>query len=122
MKTKNIIGLKVLRENMNDYISQVEKGESFLIMRKSKPAFKITPVDEWGDEGHWKTLIDFTKIRKNGVPIGEVITALEELHERDKKISRKIGRNKAGKIPTYFEARRNRRLGGIRRQKTQGVR
>ncbi|MEK7607897.1 MAG: type II toxin-antitoxin system prevent-host-death family antitoxin [Patescibacteria group bacterium] len=96
MKTKNIIGLKVLRENMNDYISQVEKGESFLIMKKSKPAFKITPVDEWGDEGHWKTLIDFTKIRKNGVPAREVLTAIKELNEEeDKKISQKVRKEKA---------------------------
>ncbi len=114
MKTKNIIGLKVLRENMNAYISQVEKGQSFLVIKKSKPVFKITPVDEWGDEGVWKTIVDFSKIRKNGVSIGEVITALEKLREQDKKISGKNGRIKTGVNTACFETRQSGRLDGVK--------
>jgi antitoxin (DNA-binding transcriptional repressor) of toxin-antitoxin stability system len=95
MKKDNIIGLKVLRENMGVYADRVEKGESFLVMRKSAPLFKIVPVDEWGDEGVWKTIVDFTKIRKNGVSSDEVLSALKRLDERDRKISLKAGKRKA---------------------------
>ena len=85
-----IIGLKDLRENTESYIAQVKKGKSFLVMRRSKPVFKVSPpVDEWGDEGTWMTLVDFTKIKKGGVPAADVIKALKELNEQDKKVSRK---------------------------------
>ena len=78
-----IIGLKDLRENTESYISQVAKGKSFTVVRRSKPVFKLSPpVDEWGDEGTWQTLIDFNKLKKGGVPIAEVIAALERVHEK----------------------------------------
>ncbi len=35
------------------------------------------------DEGMWETVIDFTEISKNGVPIAEVIAALNVLNEQD---------------------------------------
>ncbi len=70
---KNIVGLKELRENINHYISQVEKGESFVIIRKSKPVFKISsPTEEDG----WETVVDFTKIKKGGVTISEILSRL----------------------------------------------
>ncbi|MDP3696808.1 MAG: hypothetical protein Q8R55_02125 [Candidatus Taylorbacteria bacterium] len=74
MKT-NILGLKELRENMQKYASLVEKGESFIVVKKSKPVFKISSVDE--DEGLWETVIDFTKIRKGGMPAQELLAHLK---------------------------------------------
>ena len=65
----SIIGLKDLRENMDNYISQIEKGKSFVVVRKSKPVFKLAPLDVWGDEGAWERIIDFAKIKKGGVPL-----------------------------------------------------
>ena len=44
MKT-NIVGLKELREDTEKYISQIEKGRSFTVVRRSKPIFKKSPVD-----------------------------------------------------------------------------
>ena len=88
-KTQTIIGLRELREHADKYITQVSKGHSFTVVRRSKPVFKISPpVDEWGDEGNWETLIDFTKIKKGVVPIDEVLQALKELREEDEKISK----------------------------------
>ena len=81
---KNIIGLRELRENTEKYVSQVKKGKTFTIVRRSKPIFNITPVDEWGDEGIWETVVDFTKINPKGVPIAEVRKALAELKEERK--------------------------------------
>lgn len=77
--TKNIVGLKELRENMDSYISGVQKGKSFIVVRRSQPIFQLTPVDIWGDEGTWETVVDFTKIKKGGVPIDDVIASLKRL-------------------------------------------
>ena len=74
-----IIGLKELRENTEEYISQVKKGRSFTVVRRSKPLFKITPVDEWGDEGTWETVVDFTEINPKGVPVKDVLKALRKI-------------------------------------------
>lgn len=80
----SIIGLKDLRENTESYINKIKKGRSFVVVRKSKPVFKISPVDEWGDEGVWETVVDFTEIRPEGVPIREVRRALKELKKERK--------------------------------------
>lgn len=73
MKTQ-ILGLKELRENMQKYASLTEKGQSFIIVKKSKPLFKISSFDE--DEGLWETAIDFTKIKKGGIPAEELLACL----------------------------------------------
>lgn len=76
MKT-NILGLKELRENMQKYASRVEKGESFIVVKKSKPVFKLVPAES---EEEWETVADFTKINKNGVPAKEVLKVLRKLN------------------------------------------
>lgn len=88
MKT-NIIGLKELRENMETYISQVKKGKSFTVVRRSSPVFRVTPVDERGDEGVWETVVDFRDIDPRGVPAADVLKALRRLHEPNRKVSRR---------------------------------
>lgn len=67
-----IIGLKELRENTNSYIKQVEQGQSFTVYRRSKPIFKVSPVE---DE-YWEEVIDFTKFKKGGVNIADVLKRL----------------------------------------------
>ena len=76
-----IIGLKELRNNTDNYITQVGKGKSFIVMRKSQPVFTISPVDKWGDEGIWETVIDFNEIKKGGVPIEDVLASLKRLNK-----------------------------------------
>jgi len=68
-----IVGLKELRSNIGVYISEVEKGKSFVIVRKSKPVFKLTPID---DEGMWETVADFTKIKRGGVDFKDILARL----------------------------------------------
>lgn len=85
---RRIIGLKELRENMSTYIRHAEQGKSFTVVRRSRPIFRLMPIDEWGDEGNWETVVDFTKIRPSGVPAAEVLAALKRLNEQDRKISR----------------------------------
>ena len=76
MASNTIIGLKSLRDNMEEYISQVKKGKSFVVVKKSRPVFKLTPLDEWGDDGLWETVIDFTKIHKNGISPKDILKYL----------------------------------------------
>ncbi len=66
----SIVGLKDLRENLETYISQVQKGKSFTVVRRSKPLFKISSVEE---DGLWEPVIDFTKIRKGGISIAKLL-------------------------------------------------
>lgn len=73
---KNLIGLKELRERTGPLIKRVGAGETLIVMRHSKPVFKISPVD---DEQGWETVIDFTKIRKGGVPAAEVLARLKAM-------------------------------------------
>ncbi|MDP3726251.1 MAG: type II toxin-antitoxin system prevent-host-death family antitoxin [bacterium] len=80
----SIIGLKDLRENTESYITKIKKGSSFVVVRKSKPVFKITPVDEWGDEGMWETVVDFTEINPRGVPFAELRKALKDIKKEPK--------------------------------------
>lgn len=75
----NIIGLKEFRENADAYIKRIDKGESFTVLKRSHPVFKLIPVDE-DDDGNWETIADFTTINKNGVPIKDVISALKKMH------------------------------------------
>ena len=70
--TQQIVGLKELRENIDKYATRVKKGQSLVVMRRSKPLFKITPVE---DE-EWEEIIDFTKIRKGGISAKELLSRL----------------------------------------------
>lgn len=86
----SIIGVKDLRDNLDKYIKEVKKGRSFTVFRHSEPVFGIVPpseveydLDELDGPG-WKTVIDFTKIKKGGVPASEVAAALKRLHEQGK--------------------------------------
>lgn len=67
------VGLKELRENIENYIMQVKKGKSFIVMRRSKPILKISSPD---DEEFWETVVDFTKLKKGGVSIAELLSRL----------------------------------------------
>ena len=73
---EKIIGLKELRGRVSYFASEVQGGKSFIVVRKSKPLFKITPLEE---SEEWETVADFTEINKNGVSAKEVLKALRKL-------------------------------------------
>lgn len=68
------MGLKELRENMEKYASLIKRGRSFIVVKRSKPLFKISSVDE--DDGLWETVIDFTRLRKGGISAEELLSRL----------------------------------------------
>ncbi len=71
---QSIVGLKELRNNMDSYISAVEKGRSFIVVRRSKPVLQISSPSEAPEL--WERVIDFTKIKKGGVRINELLARL----------------------------------------------
>lgn len=83
------IGLREFRENTSKYISALKKGKKFTVFRHSKPVFAVVPAEELEcdlDEidGRGWTDFDLTKVRKGGVPAGELLAALRSLHEQGK--------------------------------------
>ncbi|OHA65851.1 MAG: hypothetical protein A3D64_00045 [Candidatus Wildermuthbacteria bacterium RIFCSPHIGHO2_02_FULL_49_9] len=68
-----IVGLKDLRENMDKYVRDVGRGTDYVVVRRSKPLFRmVAPLE---DE-NWETLVDFTKIKKGGVNIKDLLSRL----------------------------------------------
>lgn len=77
MNTKisnKIIGVKELRNNLEEYINKISKGQSFTVVKRSKPVFQIRPIDE--DDGQWEEVVDFTKIKKGGVEISDLLSRI----------------------------------------------
>jgi hypothetical protein len=66
-----IVALKDFRLNAQSYISKVAKGESFVVVKRSRAAFRMEPIEE-----QWETVADFTKINKSGVDAKEILSAL----------------------------------------------
>jgi prevent-host-death family protein len=71
---EKFIGLKELRENVEKYAERVKKGESLIVMRRSTPLFKISPVEDNNEE--WEEVVDFTKIKKGGVDIKDILSRI----------------------------------------------
>lgn len=76
MATKNIIGLKELRENTETYIKRVNRGESITVVRRSTPLFRLTPVDT--EETGWESVADFTTLDERGVSAKDILASLRK--------------------------------------------
>lgn len=70
---ESLIALKDLRLNMDKYAKEVKAGKSFIVLKQSKPLFKLSPVNEDSD---WEEVINFAKIKKGGVNIDELLASL----------------------------------------------
>lgn len=64
-----IIGMKEFRQNVGKYEKKVQEGHSLIVARKSRPIFKI----EAPEMESWEEIADFTKIRKGGVDINDIL-------------------------------------------------
>jgi prevent-host-death family protein len=71
----NLITVKELRNEMTTIINKVNRGGEFLVLKKSKPVFRLSSPDS---DDNWETVIDFTKIKKGGVKIDDLIKALKK--------------------------------------------
>ena len=77
-----MIGLKELRENMNTYAAEVQKGKSFIVVRRSKLLFRITPPDDANEL--WETAVDFTEFYKDGISAKQLLKKIQALNEKSR--------------------------------------
>ena len=68
-----IVGLKELRNRLDFYANEVKKGRSLIVVKRSKPLFKVSPLDE---VEQWEEVADFTKIRRGGVKAKDLLSRL----------------------------------------------
>lgn len=68
-----IIGLKELRQNVAKYARKVQAGQTFIVFKRSKPLFKIAPLD---DDQRWEEVVDFTKLNRGGVDLDDMLQRL----------------------------------------------
>jgi len=74
----NNISIRSLRENLASIANKVSEGQQFAVYRRSKPAFKIVPIDTPIDD-QWEMVMDFTEGGKTqGVEIGELLDLAEK--------------------------------------------
>jgi antitoxin (DNA-binding transcriptional repressor) of toxin-antitoxin stability system len=57
-----IVSFKEFRLNAQTYIDGASKGKSFLVIKRSRPVFRILPVED-----AWESVADFTEITPKGV-------------------------------------------------------
>lgn len=64
IKHMTIIGLKELRQNISQIAERARSGESFMVVKRSKPVFEIRPVQPQGSK---EEVEEWTKqyIKKN---------------------------------------------------------
>lgn len=86
---------------MESYISRIEKGNSFIVVRRSRPVFKISPPDENADI--WEPVIDFTKIKKGGIPIGELLSRLQLFIDKIAKALEKFTTKECAQVKELLE-------------------
>ena len=68
-----IIGLKEFRLDTEKYINEIEKGASFVVVKRSKPVFKLTRIEE-----EWETIADFSHLPGGGISGKELLKALRK--------------------------------------------
>jgi len=69
---ENVISVKSLRENLQEYANKVQNGQYFIVFKRSKPLFKISSLEQ----DLWEEVIDFTQIQKGGVEIEKLLKYL----------------------------------------------
>jgi antitoxin (DNA-binding transcriptional repressor) of toxin-antitoxin stability system len=69
---EKIVGFKDFRLNASKYIDALSKGQSFLVIKRSRPAFRMEPVDEV-----WETVGDFTTLSGGGISANKLLDALK---------------------------------------------
>lgn len=83
------ISIKELRMNLSDVADRAEKGETFRVIRRSKPSFVIMKVDTDAEDGKWDTVVDFTDDEKTaGMFIKDVMKLLKKYSNDQKRDER----------------------------------
>lgn len=70
-----IIGLKELRQNASEIAERAQNGETFVVVKRSKPIFKLSPIEQ--KSGASEELREWTK-----EAINRYRPALEALNDK----------------------------------------
>lgn len=74
------ISIKELRQNLSDIADQVEQGETFRVIRRSKPSFILMNIDVDTAEQGWETVVDFTDGgKRRGMPAKDVLKIIKKI-------------------------------------------
>ena len=74
------ISIKELREHLSDVADRAERGETFRVIRRSKPSFIIMRIDDDDSDEGWETVVDFTDGgKRKGVSAEEVLKEFKKL-------------------------------------------
>lgn len=115
---KNIVNLRDLRENVATYAMRVQQGESFVIIKRSKPLFKISPIED----DLWEAIIDFTKIQRGGVDINELLARLQRgMPDKIEKALRKLSEKERGRLKSLLLLIKSGTLNGLDLAKLKGT-
>lgn len=81
------ISIKELRNQLSAIADRAERGESFRVIRRSKPSFFIMKIDaDIDDEKGWETVVDFTDGGKTkGMPAEDVMKIIKKIQREDGK-------------------------------------
>jgi len=69
---EQIIPFKEFRINAGKYITAMEKGARFLVVKRSRPVFRLEPVDEV-----WETVGDFSTEKGGGISAKQLLKLLK---------------------------------------------
>lgn len=75
------ISIKELRANLATYADRVESGETFRVIRHSKPSFVLMKIGV--EEEGWETVVDFTDGGKTtGMPVKDVVKIIRKIRKK----------------------------------------
>ncbi len=79
------VPIKEFRDNLADYANRIEAGESFRVIRRSKPSFIVMHVNGDGEnDEQWETIVDCTENGKHpGMPADDLLKLLQKIRRSD---------------------------------------
>lgn len=78
---KNTLSIKQFRNNLAAVADKVEAGSKFIIIRNSKPAFKVVPLSDTEEDEVWETVVDFTEGgKKQGMKAKDFFNLLDKIN------------------------------------------
>jgi len=69
---QSLVALKEFRQDVEKFASRVAKGGTLIITKRSRPLFRIGPVDD----GTWEEVVDFTKFKRGGIRVEDLLSRL----------------------------------------------
>ncbi len=77
-----VVPIKEFRQNLAHFTDLVGQGETFIVIRRSVPAFKVVPIKAIEAEDQWEEMVDFTDHgKKKGIPAKQLLKIMENFEK-----------------------------------------